>query len=434
MNIKDLQFDKKNYNKGTEQGDKLLDKSIRKFGYRQPAVVDKNGNIVAGNKRIAKAGELGIDEVNIVKGDPNKITVIQFDDFDLENDKLTKEYALADNQVAKVNIEIDTELALGELGIEIGAEWCISQEIQQQAIEDSVADVPENETIITQFGDIYEIINLDKSLKHTLICGDSTKIETYAKILEKSKADMVVTSPPYWVGFAYEQEKNEEEIKNHIRDVSVNLSVHTNGRIIINTANIASVTISQKIFGKKQVDLLIDRWRDELNLNGYLARHIRIWAKEGQVRPSSNSDSVDMHWEYIGEFLDNGFSANFVKEDAIWRGQNKIGEWANKWSMSGLWLGVKGNARDNGHVASFPVEIPWRLIQLYSNQGDIVLEPYGGSGTTLIACEQLKRNAKLIELDTNYCDLIINRYIKFNLDNDNCKIVIKRNGDTLYNN
>ena len=275
---------------------------------------------------------------------------------------------------------------------------------------------------------------MDKSLKHTLICGDSTKIETYAKILEKSKADMVVTSPPYWVGFAYEQEKNEEEIKNHIRDVSVNLSVHTNGRIIINTANIASVTISQKIFGKKQVDLLIDRWRDELNLNGYLARHIRIWAKEGQVRPSSNSDSVDMHWEYIGEFLDNGFSANFVKEDAIWRGQNKIGEWANKWSMSGLWLGVKGNARDNGHVASFPVEIPWRLIQLYSNQGDIVLEPYGGSGTTLIACEQLKRNAKLIELDTNYCDLIINRYIKFNLDNDNCKIVIKRNGDTLYNN
>lgn len=123
MNIKDLQFDKKNYNKGTEQGDKLLDKSIRKFGYRQPAVVDKNGNIVAGNKRIAKAGELGIDEVNIVKGDPNKITVIQFDDFDLENDKLTKEYALADNQVAKVNIEIDTDVVVDDLGEGIVEEW-----------------------------------------------------------------------------------------------------------------------------------------------------------------------------------------------------------------------------------------------------------------------------------------------------------------------
>jgi hypothetical protein len=138
MNIKNLQFDKKNYNKGTEQGDKLLDKSIRKFGYRQPAVIDKNGNIVAGNKRIAKAGELGIDEVNIVKGDPNKITVIQFDDFDLENDKLTKEYALADNQVAKVNIEIDTDVVVDDLGEEVASDWRV------EALEIDFSDIQSN--------------------------------------------------------------------------------------------------------------------------------------------------------------------------------------------------------------------------------------------------------------------------------------------------
>ena len=139
MNINDLHFDKKNYNRGTEQGDKLLDKSIRKFGYRQPAVVDKNGNIVAGNKRIAKAGELGIDEVNIVKGDPKKITVIQYDDFDLENDKLTKEYALADNQVAKVNIEIDTDVVVDDLGEEVAQDWRV------EALEIDFGDIQSNQ-------------------------------------------------------------------------------------------------------------------------------------------------------------------------------------------------------------------------------------------------------------------------------------------------
>lgn len=128
MNINELVFDKKNYNKGTEQGDKLLEKSITKFGFRQAAIVDKNGNIVAGNKRIAKAGELGIEDVNIVKGDPNKITAIQYDDFDLENDKKTKEYALADNQVAKINIELDSDIIVDDLGVEVANDWHIDND------------------------------------------------------------------------------------------------------------------------------------------------------------------------------------------------------------------------------------------------------------------------------------------------------------------
>lgn len=126
MKLSDLKVDDNNYNKGTQKGDKLLEKSITKFGFRQPAVIDKDGNIVAGNKRIAKAGELGMDEINLVKGDPNKITVIQYDDFDLVNDKKTKEYALADNQVAVTNIDFDFELIDLELGIDTAKDWDIT--------------------------------------------------------------------------------------------------------------------------------------------------------------------------------------------------------------------------------------------------------------------------------------------------------------------
>lgn len=126
-NITDLSPDTNNYNKGTETGDRLLEKSISKFGFRQPAVIDKNGNIVAGNKRIAKAGELGIEEIQVVKGDPQKITVIQYDDFDLVNDEKTKEYALADNQVAKINILIDNDLVIDDLGEDIAEEWLVEE-------------------------------------------------------------------------------------------------------------------------------------------------------------------------------------------------------------------------------------------------------------------------------------------------------------------
>lgn len=126
-NITDLSPDQNNYNKGTETGDRLLEKSISKFGFRQPAVIDKNGNIVAGNKRIAKAGELGIEEIQVVKGDPSKITVIQYDDFDLVNDEKTKEYALADNQVAKINILIDNDLVIDDLGEDIAEEWLVEE-------------------------------------------------------------------------------------------------------------------------------------------------------------------------------------------------------------------------------------------------------------------------------------------------------------------
>jgi hypothetical protein len=138
VNISELNFDKKNYNKGSEIGDKLLDKSIRKFGFRQPAVIDKNGNIVAGNKRIAKAGELGIEDVQIVKGDPNRITVVQYDDFDLVNDTKTKEYALADNQVASKSIVLDTELIIDDLGERISDEWLI--QIDNVVVDDEPID------------------------------------------------------------------------------------------------------------------------------------------------------------------------------------------------------------------------------------------------------------------------------------------------------
>ncbi len=119
---KKIKFHESNLNKGTEFGDMLLEKSIEKFGFREAGVIDKNGKIVSGNHRVQKSSEKGIDEIQIIKGDPNKIIMVQYDDIDLDTEN-GKELAFALNQTAKKNIEIDTKLAIEELGEEIFSEW-----------------------------------------------------------------------------------------------------------------------------------------------------------------------------------------------------------------------------------------------------------------------------------------------------------------------
>ena len=107
--ISDLKFDNKNFNKGTQFGDSLLDKSISKFGFREAGVLDRNGRLIGGNKRTAKAGERGLEDVEIIKADPNKIYALQFDDIDLDSPE-GRELALALNATAKANISFDVEV------------------------------------------------------------------------------------------------------------------------------------------------------------------------------------------------------------------------------------------------------------------------------------------------------------------------------------
>lgn len=387
----------------TEDNFARLKAQIKELGEYKPLIITKSGVVLGGNMRLRAYRELGYERcwVSVV-------------DAKTEEERL--KYSLSDNDhlgeyerdelTSLINNLPETDLS--DFTVNFGEGIPLTNILSQykEIIEDDPPELVDGEPV-SKYGEIYQLGS------HKLMCGDSMSMADIKKLIGKEKVDMVVTSPPYWLGFAYEQEKTYKEIRKHIKTVATNLSQVTEGRIIINTANIASVTKAQAITGSKEVILLVDWWRDELKKNGYLLRNIRIWAKRGLTIPSSKGDSVDMHWEYIAEFLDAGFSANFYKEDAVWRGQTKIGSWANKWSISGIWIDIKGTARGSGHVASFPVEIPWRLIQLYSNEGDTVLEPYCGSGTTIIACEQVGRVCYGIDLSPQYVDVARKRYANF---------------------
>lgn len=173
--IKDIHFDKKNFNLGTDQGRNLLQQSISKFGFREAGVLDKNGKLVGGNKRTEVAGQLGINEIEIIKADPKKITLLQYDDIDLETTK-GKELALALNQTALKNINIDNDLVLEEIGKEIAEFWDIESEIQEYNNDEDKKQKPE----IKVYTEPYE-------KTHVLLSFHPHKMEEIKPYLDKIK-------------------------------------------------------------------------------------------------------------------------------------------------------------------------------------------------------------------------------------------------------
>ncbi len=318
--------------------------------------------------------------------------------------------------------EFDWDTLANEWNVEELSEWGLdipNFEIDEvlEAEEDDF-DVPEGgiETDIV-LGDLFEIG------EHRLMCGDSTDRDSVAKLMNGEKADICFTSPPYWVGFAYENEDEKATILQHIYDASVNMVLFVKGKIIINTGNISSITTAEKITGKKQPALLIDWWIDALNKNNYLLRHIRIWAKNGGVQPSRANDKIDMHWEYMGLFTDEDGNAGFISTFKNQNDKEGIAKNTPTWAVNGIWNDIQGKARASGHVAAFPVQLVNRYAQMYTKKNHLFYEPYCGSGTTMVAAHQLKRKCYGMELDCKYAEVIVRRMIK--LDNT---LTIKRNG------
>lgn len=245
---------------------------------------------------------------------------------------------------------------------------------------------------------------------HRLVCGDCTDRAVVERVMGGEKARLVFTSPPYWVGMAYETQKSEEEIDRFIHDCVACWTEFVGvdfGRICINTGSAAIHRIEKK--RRVEVLPLIDKWQAELKQRGWLARHWRIWAKGGDFPASisARADVVDQHWENIVTF-DNDFSflGTWWSPAGEQSGQEKIG---TPWAQQGVWSDIQGERGSNGHIAAFPIELPKRNIMLYSESGQTVFEPFAGSGTTIVACEQLHRKARAVEISPAYCSVILER-------------------------
>lgn len=389
--ITDIKFDDKNFNKGTEYGKSLMNKSLSKFGAGRSILIDKNNKIIAGNKTAETYGELGLEDVEIIETDGKKLIAVKRTDIDLDTPE-GRELALADNQTSKVNLEWDYDTLDSELEESTLEEWGIEipNEEELEAEEDDFDEIPP-ENPITVLGDLYEIG------EHRLLCGDSTDSDQVAKLMNGEKADMVFTDPPYNVSigtikhpkFKQREIQNDcmskDEFKDFCRGWASCISLFCDGIIYC--------WAGQGEDGRVMFTILDEMFHNSTTI---------IWAKDQFTLGRGK-----YHCQY----------------EPCWFGWNKSGStFTEDRTLSNLW-NFKRPQKSELHPTMKPIELCENGLNHSSKQGDKVLDLFLGSGSTMVAAEQLNRKCYGMELDPKYCDVIVKRMLKLDPS-----ISVKRNG------
>lgn len=354
------------YEKNPRKNDKSVDKvaqSIDQFGFRVPVVIDKDNVIVCGHTRYKAAQKLHLASVPCVVAD------------DLTDEQI-KAYRLADNKVGE-DSEWDMDLLHGELAdiIDIdmtnfGFQIDFGEDVDCN--EDNFsAELPNNPK--SKLGDLYKLGN------HRLMCGDSTLIDDVERLMGGQKADMVFTDPPY--GYNYQSNMREKSQKfdvlendDKILDFFPNIQLVCNGFVFICT--------TWKV---------LDKWIPLFKKYHELSNMI-IWNKGGGG---------------IGD-LKHTFSTDYEIILCASNGKEITGK-----RIGSVWTIKKDTASSYIHPTQKPVKLSEFAIRNTTNRGDIVLDLFGGSGSTLIACEQLQRSCYMMEYDPRYVDSIIDRWEHF---------------------
>lgn len=340
--------------------------SIREFGFTNPLLIDERGGIIAGHGRLLAAQKLGFDEVPA-------ITLQGL------SDAQKKAYVIADNKLA-LNAGWDDEMLrvefmeLQEMGFDLELTGFSLGEIaglQVQELEegltdeDAVPDAPE--TPVTVLGDVWQLGD------HRVMCGDSTSIDAVERLLDGRKADMVFTDPPYnidYMGVA----KNHEKIKN------------------------------DKMSDPDFVDFLTQTLHGCETMYVCCSWHYAHLFREAMVR-INRSPKAMIVWDKVNpaQHLDKYYK----QHEIIFY----YGDYGGQKTLRGDVWQVK-RQKNTVHPTMKPVELIEIALQDQQNK-KVVADYFGGSGSTLIACQKTGRVARLMELDPKYCDVIINRWQDF---------------------
>ena len=354
--------------------------SIKEFGFRNPILVDGNG-IIAGHGRLLASRKLGLTKVPTI--DCSDLTEAQ-----------KKAYIIADNKLAlnagwdmdllKVEIEGLTELdfdidLLGFNAEELDA--MLNPVIGTDGLtdEDAVPDVPDEPK--TKLGDIYILGN------HRLMCGDSCNVTDMEKLANDRQVDMWLTDPPYNV--AYEgKTKDALTIQND--------SMSNDGfRQFLRDAYVTADTVMKAgaVFYIWHADSEGYNFRGAAHDAGWKVRQCLIWKKSTMVMGRQ-----DYHWKH---------------EPCLYGWKEGAGHlWATDRKQTTILEFDKPN-RNKEHPTMKPVALFEYQMLNNTKGGDIILDSFGGSGTTLLAAEKNGRIAYLMELDPKYCDVIVKRWEEF---------------------
>jgi DNA modification methylase len=344
----------------------------------RPIVVNQDMIILGGNMRYKACKEAGLKEIPVIVTDLTE--------------EQQREFLIKDNTSGG---EWDWEVLKNEWNLEQLDNWGMdipdfATDVVLEAEEDDFDTTPPEEPI-TVLGDLYEIG------EHRLLCGDSTQTDTFEKLMDGELADMVVTDPPYNV--AYEGKTKD------------------------------ALTIDNDNMGNEDFYKFLYDFYSALTTGVKKGGAIYVWHAHSEIANFGKA-LVDAGWLLKQQLIWVKNSMVMGRQDYQWKHEPCLYGWlkgdSHKWYSDRKQTTVidfDKPQRNGEHPTMKPVGLFGYQIENSSKIGDLVIDAFGGSGTTMVACEQLKRKARIVEYDPKYCDVIVKRMIKLDPT-----LIVKRNG------
>ena len=385
--INDLKADHKNARKRTNQSAELIQESIKRYGAARSIVIDEENRILAGNGTIEGAKAAGIKNVRIIETAGDEIIAVRRTDL-TEHEKVG--LALADNRTSDLS-DWDAEM-LHQLSQEQDiSPWFeeddlaeIIGEVEQLPSEentdpDNVPEAPEDP--ITKPGDLWILGD------HRLLCGDSTNIQHVERLMDGKKADMVFTDPPYALfgNSTGATVADDKMIRPFFRDIG------------------KAIFIASKKGAHFYSCLDWKSWAavmESYSGAGLTVKNMIVWDK--------GHGALGQAYRSQHELIMFGICANVgisITASATVSKEKQITD-VNVWQCS-------REPKQGMHAALKPQDLIKRAINNSSSKSELVLDLFGGSGSTLIACENTSRSCRMMEMEPKYCDVIVKRWSDF---------------------
>lgn len=378
--INNLKSDHKNARRRTDRSSELIKESLQRYGAARSIVIDEDNRILAGNGTIEGAKAAGIKNIRIIETEGDEIIAVRRTGLS-EDQKVG--LALADNRTADLS-EWDQEM-LHRLSEEHDIEPWFNQEDLDELLNvteldpeegktdpDEVPEAPEDP--ITKPGDLWILGN------HRLLCGDSTNIQHVERLMDGKKADMVFTDPPYGMNLDTDYTKMGS---NRSYDSVIADDEQYDAGFLLST-----FAYCEEIF-LWGADYYVETLRRTYpNLGSWI-----VWDKYSD--------------EGRKGLLDGKFGSAF---ETCWS------KTQHKRELARVLVTTNYTARGDEtrvHPTQKPVALAEWFFERWGKAGDLVVDLYGGSGTTLIACEKTSRHCRMMELDPAYCDVIVKRWEDF---------------------
>ena len=369
--------DATNANKGTERGRYMVETSLRETGAGRSILLDADGRIIAGNKTFEAATDIGLP-VRIVETDGTELIAVQRTDLDLSDPTGTaRKLAYYDNRASQVGLEWDAEQVLADITAGVDLEAMFRQDELDELLKDLLPKTegdaePQidraaelNEVWQVRTGDVWAIGD------HRLVCGDCTDPAVVAKVMQEEKADAVVTDPPY----GYDKGIEADE---------------TIG---------AAITVYSACMPLCYQAVTDDAWAIVDTPKKYISEFINASESSGW---KTREPVLHMYRNSManGVYGTNIFELSFVYS----KGKPKV----NHRNLNGVDVSRKAG-HDNIHPTQKFSQSYQHFIKLFTGDGSVIFDPFLGSGTTLVACQNLGRRGRGCEISPNYCAVILQR-------------------------